>query len=160
MFASATVTKERLSKGFSTVQEMCKVRNVPFTAARTGEFMDWLWRDIFSEEAGEMEERGVELEQAKKEIGNLGKKWFKEEMKVVKKGDLGVGKEVSAGEGLGGEKELDVEKALGVEKELEREDYSCGGTEFEAWRYFGYGKDVGGEHDYMKTVEYWKTVQW
>jgi HrpA-like RNA helicase len=82
MFASATVTEERLAKGFAAIEELCKVKKMSFAAARAGEFMTWLWKDIFSEEANEMKERGVETEKAKKEIAVLGKKWFREQMKV------------------------------------------------------------------------------
>jgi hypothetical protein len=80
-FAEATVTEERLGKGLAAVQEMCTAKGLQFDAGRTGEFMHWLVKDIETEEANEMKDRGVDAEKLKKEIGVLAKKWFKAKMK-------------------------------------------------------------------------------
>jgi hypothetical protein len=80
-FAEATVTEERLGKGWAAVQEVCTAKGLKFDAGRTGEFMHWLVKDIETEEANEMKDRGVDADRLKKEVGVLAKKWFKAKMR-------------------------------------------------------------------------------
>lgn len=76
-FAAAAVTEVRLQKKWV---DMLQLFPAGFNASKTGKFMEVLYKDIEREEAEEMENRGVNRTEAKREVMALGKAWFRKNL--------------------------------------------------------------------------------
>ncbi|MCJ1443188.1 MAG: hypothetical protein MMC23_003686 [Stictis urceolatum] len=75
-FAKQVVTERRLEQGIEWLGEMGKDANMKEIAA----FLDWLRKDVESEESGEMKDLGLEESHVRLAVGRIGAKWFKEKV--------------------------------------------------------------------------------